>query len=206
MAEMPSKNRGPAEKGELKGGSPPDQTAAQAMSGFGTMVERITPWLLDLGSWVFGALIAFNLLIMAALLTVGPSDLAAVIATAAFALALPLDVAGFFLLRLLEDIQKARLEDIAAEAFQQAGFRVDQVATPDAVESIRKRRMRLVLIYSYSILSVSVLLTVIGMSAALWHMAWWIGIAFLLVALASPAVVVGAMASWPSSFKAERKP
>ena len=206
MTDVPSTTPGPPDKGEQKGSPPPYETFSQAASGFGTMVERITPWLLDLGSWVFGALIAFNLLIMAALLTVGPADLAAVIATAAFALALPLDVAGFFLLKLLEDIQKARLEDIAAEAFQEAGFRVDQVATPEAVDSIRKRRIRIVLVYSYSILSLSVLLTVIGMSAALWHMAWWIGIAFLLVALASPAVVVGAMASWPSSFKAQRKP
>jgi hypothetical protein len=31
--------------------------------------------LLALGTWIFGALIAFNLLILAALLTVGPVDL-----------------------------------------------------------------------------------------------------------------------------------
>lgn len=208
MAEMPSTNPGPSEKGELKASGPPDETFSQVVSGFGAMLERITPWLLDLGSWVFGALIAFNLLIVAALLTVGPADLAAVIATAAFALALPLDVAGFFLLRLLEDIQKARLEEIAAEAFQGAGFRGDQVPTPDALDSMRKRRARIVLIYSYSILSVSVLLTVIGMSAALWHMGWWIGVAFVLMTLVSPAVVIGAMASWPSRLHAsgKRKP
>jgi hypothetical protein len=100
----------------------PDETFSQSLKGFGTMVERITPWLLDLGSWIFGALIAFDLLILAALLTVGPADLAALIATAAFALALPPTVAGFFLLRLLEDIKSARLEDVAVEAFQDAGF------------------------------------------------------------------------------------
>jgi hypothetical protein len=110
----------------------PPTTFNQTLNGFGTMVERITPWLLDLGSWIFGALIAFDLLILAALLTVGPADLAALIATAALALALPPNAARFFLLRLLEDIKNARLEEVAVEAFQGAA----------------KQRTKTVLIYS----------------------------------------------------------
>jgi hypothetical protein len=183
----------------------PDETFSQTLKGFGTMVERVTPWLLDLGSWIFGALIAFDLLIMAALLTVGPADLAALIAAAAFALALPPSVAGFFLLRLLEDIKKARLEDVAIEALQEVGLSVNQVQTPKESESIVKQRTKIALIYSYSILSVSVLLTVIGVSAALWHMAWWISVSFVVVTLVSPGVVVGAMASWPSRVKPPSK-
>jgi len=143
----------------------------------------------------------FDLLILAALLTVGPADLAALVATAAFALALPPNAAGFFLLRLLEDIKNARLEDVAVQAFQEAGLSVNQVQPSDTSESIAKQRTKTVLIYSYSILSVSVLLTVIGVSAALWHMAWWISVAFVVVTLVSPGVVVGAMASWPSGVK-----
>ena len=183
----------------------PDETFTQTLKGFGTLVERITPWLLELGSWIFGALIAFDLLILAALLTVGPADLAALVATAAFALALPPNAAGFFLLRLLEDIKNARLEDVAVEAFQEAGFSVDQVRSPDPSESVIKQRTKTVLIYSYSILSVSVLLTAIGVAAALWHMAWWISIAFVAVTLVSPGVVLGAMASWPSRVKPPSK-
>lgn len=179
----------------------PDETFSQTVKGFGTLVERITPWLLDLGSWIFGGLIAFDLLILSALLTVGPADLAALIATAAVSLALPPSVAGFFLLRLLGDIKKARLEDVAAEAFQEAGLSVNPVQSPDASESIVKQRTKTVLIYSYSILSLSVLLTVIGVTAALWHMAWWISVAFVAVTLVSPGVLFGAMASWPSRLK-----
>jgi hypothetical protein len=143
----------------------PDETFNQTLKGFGTLVERITPWLLDLGSWIFGALIAFDLLILAALLTVGPADLAALVATAAFALALPPNAAGFFLLKVLEDIKNARLEDVAVQAFQEAGFGVSPIQAPDAAESVVKQRTKTVLIYSYSILSVSVLLTVIGVTA-----------------------------------------
>jgi hypothetical protein len=183
----------------------PDETFSQTLNGFGTLVERITPWLLDLGSWIFGALIAFDLLILAALLTVGPADLAALVATAAFALALPPNAAGFFLLRLLEDIKNARLEDAAVEAFQEAGLGVNQVQPSDSSQSMAKQRTKTVLIYSYSILSVSVLLTVIGVTAALWHMAWWISVAFVVVTLISPGVVVGAMASWPSRVKPQTK-
>jgi Flp pilus assembly protein TadB len=105
------------------------------------------------------------------------------------------------LLRLLEDIKNARLEEVAVEAFQEAGFGVTQVQSSETSESLAKQRTKTVLIYSYSILSLSVLLTVIGVTAALWHMAWWISVAFVLVTLVSPGVVVGAMASWPSRFK-----
>jgi hypothetical protein len=183
----------------------PDERFSQSLKGFGTLVERITPWLLDLGSWIFGGLIAFDLLILSALLTVGPADLAALLATAAVSLALPPSVAGFFLLRLLADIKNARLEDVAVEAFQEAGFSVNPVQSPDASESIVKQRTKIVLIYSYSILSVSVLLTVVGVTAALWHMAWWISVAFVAVTLVSPGVLFGAMASWPSRLKPRSK-
>jgi hypothetical protein len=84
---------------------------------------------------------------------VGPADLAALVATAAFALALPPNAAGFFLLRLVEDIKNARLEDVALEAFQEAGLSVNQVQPSDTSESIAKQRTKTVLINSYSISS-----------------------------------------------------
>ena len=97
-----------------------DKEWAQTRKGFASLLEQVTPWLLELGSWIFGALIAFNLLILAALLTVGPVDRAVLIATAAFALALPPDVTGLVLLRLIVDVSKVRLDDVAVKAFEEA--------------------------------------------------------------------------------------
>lgn len=177
----------------------PDETFSQTLKGFGTLVERLTPWLLDLGSWIFGALIAFNLLVLASLLTVGPIDAAVLIATLAIGLGLPPAVAGFFVLRLVEDVKKVRLEDMAADAFREAGFRVEeQFPAPEAMEALVKRRTKTVLIYSYAILVFSVLLTVAGITAALWHMAWWVSLAFLLMMIVSGGAVIAAMAGWPS--------
>jgi MFS family permease len=201
---MPETDPGSAGPGKKRRSPSPDPTFGRTSEGFGKLVEQLTPWLLDFGSWIYGALIAFNLLILASLLTVGPVDAAAVVATAAIALALPPTVAGFFLLRLLEDIKKVRLEEVASAAFQEAGLSVDQVGPAD-LESIAKERTKIVLIYSYSILAWSILLTVIGISAALWHMAWWVSATFVLMTLASSGLVVGAMASWPSRSRRVRR-
>ena len=188
--------------------TPPDETAAttsrtatddtfkRTATAFGTLIERVTPWLLDLGSWIFGALTAFNIVILGALLTVGPADAAVIISAAAFALALPADVAGFFLLRLMADIKNANLEEVATQAFQQVGLNVeDPGPSPTAPESWQKRRTRVVLGYSYGLLALAVLLTLIGITAALWHMAWWIGVIFVPMVLVSQSVVLMAIAS-----------
>ena len=201
MPETDPGSTGPSKK---RRSPSPDQTFSQTLKGFGTLVEQITPWLLELGSWIYGALIAFNLLLLASLLTVGPVDAATVVGTAAIALALPPTVAGFFLLRLLEDVKKARLEQVASAAFQEAGLGVDYAESHD-LESMAKQRTKIVLIYSYSILAWSVLLTVIGISAALWHMAWWVSVTFVLMTVASGGLVIGAMASWPSRSRRVRR-
>lgn len=178
--------------------NPPDETFTQTIKGFGKIVERITPWLLDLGSWVFGALIAFDLLVLGSLLTVGPVDPAVLVATAAIALALPPTVAGFFVLRLLNDMKTVRLEDVAAEAFQEVGFRLEgQIPSEDALERTVKQRTQRVLVYSYVTLMLSVLLTVTAITAALWHMAWWISLSFLATTVVSQSLVLGAIATSP---------
>jgi hypothetical protein len=177
----------------------PDETFAQTVKAFGTIVERITPWLLDLGSWIFGALIAFNLLILGSLLTVGPVDRAVLIATAALALALPPNVAGFLLLRLLKDMQNVQLETVAVQSFEEAGFDMpDNRAGPADVARANRRRTRLVLICAYSILALSFLLTIVGVAAALWHMAWWIGLAFLVATVLSQVLVGWVITASPS--------
>ena len=165
----------------------PDIAATRTVSGLNRLLDSITPWLLDLGSWIFGALIAFNLVILGALLTVGPVDLAVKISTLSFALALPLDVAGFVLLRLVGDLSKGGIADLAADAFEKEGFtREDPAPSREVVE---KKLQAATLRYSYIVLAVALVLTLAGVTAALWHMAWWIGVGFVVMALVSQSVI-----------------
>ncbi|HKW73130.1 MAG TPA: hypothetical protein VJQ08_09925 [Candidatus Dormibacteraeota bacterium] len=175
-----------------------DKEWEQTKRGVATLVTSLTPWLLELGSWIFGALIAFNLLILAALLTVGPVDSAVVAATAALALALPFDVAGLVLLRLVVDVGKARLDDVAVKAFEEAGFSAQQVEEEQNLEAVMKRRTTTVLVYCYSMLSLSALLTVVGVTAAFWHVRWWIGVGFLVVIGVSLVIVLAAFGGSPT--------
>ncbi len=172
----------------------PQEQNKQNMKAFGKFVERITPWLFEVGSWSFGGLIAFTLLVVASLLTVGPVDPAIMVAMTAFALALPLDVAGLILLRLVQDLKRVGFEEEVVQVFQDVGFTVgEQMASPTALESLRKRRTGIVLGDSLGILALSGLLTLTGMTAALWHMAWWIGVVFLAMVLISLAMVIVAI-------------
>ena len=164
----------------------------RTQAAFATLLEQMAPWLLDLGNWIFGALIAFSLVIIGAMLTVGPVDRAVLVATAAFALALPLDVAGFFLLKLVVDMKKIDLENVATAAMVEAGFSSEEVGVIDPGES-EQRRTRKALTYSYTLLMVTALLTLVGVTAALWHMAWWIGVAFAVMLLLSLTLVTAAL-------------
>lgn len=178
----------------------PDDTARRTATALKTLFERIAPWLLDLGSWIFGALIAFNLVILGALLTVGPVDAEIIVSTAAFALALPADAAGFFLLRLVSDMKNVDLEALATQSFQEVGFSVeDDAPAPTAPKSAEKRRTQIVLIYSYGLLALAVFLTLIGITAALWHMAWWIGVIFIPMVIVTQGLVFKAIASGGSN-------
>ncbi len=172
-----------------------DETWKRTQAALSTLVERVTPWLLDLGNWIFGALIAVNLLVLAALLTVSQVDPAVLVATAALALALPLDVAGFFLLRMAEDMRKVNLEQVATSAFVEAGFSVDNEPSVIDPRRLEQQRTRTVLSYSYSLLSLTAVLTSIGMTAAFWHMAWWIAVAFVVMIVICVVLVSVALMS-----------
>lgn len=156
------------------------------IAAFGKLVERITPWLLDLGSWIFGGLIGFNLLILAALIPIRPVDPTIKVSMTAFALALPLNVTGFVLLKLVQDMERVGVDEVVAQAFEEVGFsaaeRVPDIKDPEA---LHKRRTRSVLGYGLGILALSAVLTVTGVSAVLWETAWWIGIAFLAMVVIS---------------------
>jgi hypothetical protein len=160
-------------------------------SGLEKFFDRITPWLFDLGVWFFGSLLAFNLLLLAALLNIGPVDRSVKAAAAAFAFALPLNVAGLFLLRVVRELKDIKLEDELARAFLDAGFSGGgHLADSAALEALRRRRTQMVLGVAPLVLALSVLLTLAGLLAALWHVAWWIAIGFLGV-LALSVTVVG---------------
>jgi hypothetical protein len=177
---------------------------------FGELVERIAPWFFDFGSWVFGGLIGFNLLLLGPLITVGPVDPAVLVATAAFALALPLDVAGVFVLRLVQDLQRVGLEDEVARALGEVGAVEGSSAVgavegssavgavvppPDVREAQRRRRTERVLRASIGLLALSGVLAVLGMLGMLWHMGWWIAVAFAAMVVISLVIASVAMAA-----------
>ena len=166
----------------------------QIMKAFENLVERITPWLLEFGSWLFGGLIAFTLLVIASLFTIGPVDPTILIATAAFAFALPLNVTGLFLLRLVKDLKQVGFEKEFEQAFQDIDFTIEQQATSKkALDAMRKRRTGVFLSYSAGILVLSLILTLIGMIAVLWYMAWWIGVIFFVTVIICPVIVIVAL-------------
>ena len=164
-------------------------TFTRTMGGAGRLIDSITPWLLELGGWIFGGLLAFNLVILGALLTVGPVDAVVDVSAAALALALPLDIAGFVLLRLTADLQKMSLGEVAAKAFEQEGFTVEDM---ESVTSAQTKQRRIALLYSYALLAAAALSTTVGVTAALWHMAWWIGVVFAVAVIAASALLVAA--------------
>ena len=155
-------------------------------------LEAAAPWLLELGSWVFGALIAFGILMLAGLLTVGPVDRAVLISTAAFAVGLPPEVGAFLLLRLVRDLEENKIEEIAARSFAEAGVdNVDEFlpVQTNTHDGALARRMVRVLAASYALLVVSVGCALVGTTATLWHMGWWIAVAFLGVVAITQFVV-----------------
>lgn len=182
----------------------------QTRKAFEKFVGQITPWLIEVGSWIFGGLIGFNLLVLAPLFTIGPVDSAVIVATAGFALALPLNVTGLVLLRLVQDLRHVRFEDELAKAFQEAGFTDGvPVPTPTALEALRERRTGIVLSSSLVLVTLSGLLTLAGMMATLWHVAWWIGVSFGAMVVLSLFIIIRAITSqppdWPEVMKQERR-
>jgi hypothetical protein len=177
------------------------------MKSLGNLVEKVTPWLLDVGSWIFGGLIAVNLVVIASLITVGPVDTAIRISIAALACALPMNVAGIVLLRLTKDATDIQLDDLTLRSFQDAGFPdIDAYfPAPQDRETLRKRRSKIVLMISLGIAALSVALTLAGLVAALWHMAWWIGVVLLATAVVSAISVVLSIAlALPPQSEAEK--
>jgi hypothetical protein len=147
------------------------------MKALEAVTESITPWLIEFGSWIFAGLIGFALIVIAPLVTLGPVETTILVSTVALALTLPRNLAGLLLLRLVQDMQ--RYEDKLTQGFHDASAILGaEFASPLAASPMQKRRTEMILIFSLGILTVSAVLTLIGLTAALWHVAWWIGILF----------------------------
>jgi len=184
-----------------------DEQAARTFRGLRNLAARITPWLVDVGSWIFGGLTAVNLVVISALITVGPVDAAIRTSTAALAAALPLNVAGIILLRLIKDVNDVGLDDLTLQAFQDAGFPDIDAYFPSPGERAAQyvRRSGVALLYALGIAGVSIALTVTGMAAALWHMGHWIAVVFLFAVFLSAVVVTVAFAhALPEESDAEK--
>lgn len=126
---------------------------------------------------------------LAALLTVGPVDRAVLISTAAFAVGLPPEVTAFVLLRLVRDLEATKIEEVAARSLADVGLEGYMAGpAPAQPEQVRRRTMT-ALGVSYALLGASVLSALVGLSATLWHMAWWIAIAFMGVVVLSAGLV-----------------
>ncbi|HVU13300.1 MAG TPA: hypothetical protein VHD90_18610 [Phototrophicaceae bacterium] len=151
----------------------------------GIVLEQLKPWLFEFGSWIFGGLLAFNLILIGPLLTLGPIHPALLIAIAMLACALPLDVLGLFLLRLINDINGVAIEEVMKQAFIDANVpdAEDFFSKTDDQAARSKRRTDAGLRYAPQIAAVSIALTVIGLIAALWYVAWWIGVLFIVMVI-----------------------
>lgn len=173
--------------------------------GFGNFVERATPWLMEIGIWIFGSLLAFTLLMLASLFTVGPVDTAIKAATAAFALGLPLNASGLLLLRMVRELKNAQIENELTKAFLEEGFTGGgQIPPPEVLEVMRQKRAGKTLRYAAGIMAASILLTLTGLVATLWHMAWWISIGFCLMIVLSLFISILAIADSQPSVPNEK--
>ena len=185
-----------------------DERAARTFEGLRNLVAKVTPWLIDVGSWIFGGLTAINLVVMSALITVGPVATAIEISTAALAAALPLNVAGILLLRLIKDLKEVGIDGLTRQAFQDAGFRhIDAYFPAPRERAIQHaRRSRVALLYSTGIAALSIALTVTGIAAALWHLGKWIALVLVSSLVLSAALVTIAIAhGLPPESDAEKR-
>ena len=186
----------------------PAEQSKRAMKGLTALLERMTPWLIEVGSWSLGGLIALNLVVIAALVTVGAVDVPVRIAVVAFACALPLDVAGIVLLRVIKDWQDYRIDELTLQSFQDAHFPEIEAYFPSPRDRalLARRRARVALAYAFGIATTSALLTLIGMAAALWHMAPWIAESFSVTVALSTLLLIAVIAhAMPPESQAEKE-
>ncbi|HEY7169409.1 MAG TPA: hypothetical protein VH417_01110 [Vicinamibacterales bacterium] len=182
-----------------------DERARQSLDAIDRLLDRTTPWLSEIGSWIFGGVVAVDLVGISSLLTVGPVDAAVRLSITLFACALPMSVAGIVVLRLTRDLIAVGVDDLAQQAFRESGLPdIDAYfPTPRERPALLKRRAGLALRYALAIAAVSGALTLAALVAALWHMAWWIGGALLVMSVCSAGLVLVVFAHAENAENAE---
>lgn len=153
----------------------------------GSLMDTLKPWLIEFGNWIFGGLIAFNLIMVAPLLTIGLNHIEVMVSIVAFACALPLTVSGILLLKLTKDLNDMSIDEVMHQAFKDANIPdiESHLPTDEQVQSTYKRRTDVGLRYSVWLGGTSALLTLLGMIAALWYIAWWVAVVFIAVTIVS---------------------
>ena len=100
-----------------------------------------------------------------------------------------MNVVGIVLNRMVKDIKYVELAErlpILQELRDAEPSEIDALSTPpEEREPVLQRRSTMALWSSLGLAALSGVLTTIGLVAALWHMAWWVGVAGLLTALVS---------------------
>jgi hypothetical protein len=143
------------------------ETEQRTQMGRGDLLAVAEPWLRDFGSSIFGALIALNLVILSAVLTIGSVDVLVKIATAGTAMALAP--------RRARSASAPRLTDVRSVRRSRSG-------KPE------EGRLNVIALRNTAgLLSVTFLLTVVGLTGAVWHIASSIAVAFLVALAASLA-------------------
>lgn len=151
----------------------------------GNLLEQLKPWLIEFGSWIFGGLIAFNLIIIAPMLTIGAVQLTVLVSIVTFACALPLNVSGLLVLRLTKDLNDIAIDDVMHKAFEDAHLPVLTTHEP-----LYKQRTDVGIRYASRLAALSGMLTLLGMIAALWYIAWWVGVVFIAAVGASALITM----------------
>jgi ABC-type multidrug transport system fused ATPase/permease subunit len=175
-----------------------------------TLLDSLKPWLIEFGNWIFGGLIAFNLIFVAPLLTIGLNHIDLTVSIVAFVCALPLEISGLLLLKLTRDLNDIAIDDVVTQAFKGANIPEieDHLPTTEQIQTNYKRRTEIGLRYSVWLSAASAFLTFLGMIAALWYIAWWVTVIFIIVSLLSLFITMNvATRIWrPDSDRKRRAP
>jgi hypothetical protein len=166
----------------------PEQTSSPAkmdwksalLSWMEQSQQIVLKWLYDVGGWIFTGLIAVALMIIQNLIGIGHSDRGLLVAGLVLAVALPLNLAGLWIVRYIQNLDQAAAGAKPPLAKKQS-VADDATVNAAAIFSAKKRTFtnRVVTI----VLALSVLLTLLGLALALWHISWVVTVVFLVAIL-----------------------
>ena len=176
---------------EQTGTQPQNNWMLALQSWMGQSQQIASNWIYDAGGWIFTGLIAVALIIIISLIAIGRTDPVLFIAALTLAAALPLNLAGMWIARYLKNRDQA----LAAVPQSQTQQAAEDEATVHLQTFSAKQRSFTNTILS-SLLGLSVLLTLIGVIFALWHISWAVTVVFLI------ALIVGLLATfWVLAYR-----